>query len=66
MSIMRKDGSNWVDGENFFDSKVELEALEERVVDHLLHVLQHDGYFEPRDGGYRFVSGLPEDCWRSR
>ena len=35
-------------------------------VDDVLHVLQHDGYLEPRDGGYRFVSGLLEDWWRGR
>lgn len=63
---MRKGGGNWVDGENFFNSKLELEALEERVVDHVLHVLQHDGYLYPRGGGYRFDSGLPEDWWCSR
>ncbi|MDE0533325.1 MAG: hypothetical protein OXI01_18020 [Albidovulum sp.] len=28
---MRKGGSNWVDGENFFDREKELEALEERA-----------------------------------
>ncbi len=28
---MRKGGSNWVDGENFFDRETELEALKERV-----------------------------------
>ncbi len=28
---MRKGGSNWVDGEDFFDRKTDLEALEERV-----------------------------------
>ncbi len=32
----------------------------------LLHVLQHDGYLERQDGGYRFVSALLEDWWRSR
>ena len=37
-----------------------------RPVDHVLHVLQHDGYLEPRDGGYRFVSRLVEDWWRGR
>lgn len=36
------------------------------MVDHVLHVLQHDGYLEPGDGGYRFVSGLLEDWWRGR
>ena len=35
-------------------------------VDHVLHVLQHDGYLGPEDGGYRFVSGLVEDWWRVR
>ena len=35
-------------------------------VDHVLRVLQHDGYLERRDGGYRFVSGLLEDWWRGR
>ncbi len=32
----------------------------------ILHVLQHDGYLERQDDGYRFVSGLLEDWWRSR
>ncbi|MDE0147241.1 MAG: AAA family ATPase [Rhodospirillaceae bacterium] len=32
----------------------------------VLHVLQHDGYLERLAGGYRFVSGLLEDWWRSR
>ena len=36
------------------------------TVDHVLHVLQHDGYLEPVDGGYRFVSKLVEDWWRGR
>ena len=35
-------------------------------VEDVLHVLQHDGYLERQDGGYRFVSGLLEDWWRSR
>ncbi len=35
-------------------------------VGHILHVLEHDGYLERRDGGYRFVSGLLEDWWRDR
>ena len=34
--------------------------------ENVLHVLQHDGYLERVDGGYRFVSGLLEDWWRSR
>ena len=36
------------------------------AVDHVLRVLQHDGYLEPGDGGYRFVSGLLEDGWHGR
>ena len=36
------------------------------TVANVLHVLQHDGYLEPKDGGYRFVSGLLEDWWRGR
>ena len=35
-------------------------------VEDVLHVLLHDGYLERLDGGYRFVSGLLEDWWRSR
>ena len=35
-------------------------------VEDVLHVLEHDGYLERLDGGYRFVSGLLEDWWRGR
>ena len=35
-------------------------------VEDVLHVLEHDGYLERQDGGYRFVSGLLEDWWRGR
>ena len=35
-------------------------------VEDVLHVLEHDGYLERSDGGYRFVSGLLEDWWRGR
>ena len=35
-------------------------------VPNVLHVLEHDGYLERKDGGYRFVSGLLEDWWRGR
>ena len=35
-------------------------------VEDVLHVLEHDGYLERRDGGYRFVSGLLEDWWSGR
>ncbi|MDE0409726.1 MAG: ATP-binding protein [Alphaproteobacteria bacterium] len=36
------------------------------TVGDVLHVLLHDGYLEPQDGGYRFRSGLLEDWWRNR
>ena len=35
-------------------------------VANVLHVLEHDGYLERHGNGYRFVSGLLEDWWRSR
>ena len=35
-------------------------------VDDVLGLLEHDGYLERHDGGYRFVSGLLEDWWRGR
>ena len=35
-------------------------------VEGILHVLEHDGYLEREDGGYRFVSGLLEDWWWGR
>ena len=31
--MLTKGGSNWVDGDRFFDREAELEALEERVRD---------------------------------
>ena len=35
-------------------------------VDDVLGLLEHDGYLERQDDGYRFVSGLLEDWWRGR
>ena len=35
-------------------------------IEHVLRVLEHDGYLETRKGGYRFVSGLLKDWWRAR
>ena len=35
-------------------------------IDDVLHVLEHDGYFERYEGAYRFTSGLLEDWWRMR
>ena len=35
-------------------------------VEELLYVLEHDGYLARQGEGYRFVSGVLEDWWRSR
>ncbi len=35
-------------------------------IQHVLHVLEHDGYLGPSADGHRFVSGLVEDWWRAR
>ena len=35
-------------------------------IEDVLHVLEHDGYLERYEGGYRFISGLLEDWWRTR
>lgn len=35
-------------------------------VEDILHILEHDGYLEKHEGGYRFISGLLEDWWRTR
>ena len=35
-------------------------------IDDILYSLQHDGYLERRDEGYRFVSGLLQDWWLAR
>ena len=35
-------------------------------VENVLHVLEHDGYLAKCGGGYRFISGLLEDWWRTR
>lgn len=32
----------------------------------LLYILEHDGYLEPAENGFRFVSRLLEDWWRTR
>ena len=36
------------------------------VIEDVLYLLEHDGYLERQDGGYRFISGLLEDWWRIR
>ena len=35
-------------------------------IQNVLHVLEHDGYLEGSDDGYRFVSALLEDWWHAR
>ncbi len=81
MAGLKKAGSNWVDGDRFFDREAELDVLRARgqngthwavsdhpvPIDDVLRVLEHDGYLEPwGDDEYRFVSGLLEDWWRAR
>ncbi|MXX65871.1 MAG: ATP-binding protein [Chloroflexi bacterium] len=41
-------------------------AIGKIELDDLLHLLQHDGYLEPCEGGLRFASGLLEDWWLAR
>lgn len=36
------------------------------TIENVLHLLEHDGYLERQSGGYRFISGLLEDWWRTR
>ncbi|MCY4007629.1 MAG: hypothetical protein OXE84_12525 [Rhodobacteraceae bacterium] len=60
-------GPETVDGyRNHFSRRDARDTAGEPSVDHVLHVLQHDGYLEPGNGGYRFVSSLLEDWWRGR
>ena len=35
-------------------------------LEHVLYVLEHDGYLTRETRGYRFTSGLLEDWWRAR
>ena len=35
-------------------------------IDDILHVLEYDGYLARHEGGYRYISGLLEDWWRTR
>ena len=42
------------------------EIGEHPSIPELLYILEHDGYLEPHEGGFRFVSGLLEDWWRTR
>ena len=52
--------------QNFRDSLMSSPAEDGVSIDDVLYSLEHDGYVERRDGGYRFVSGLLEDWWRAR
>ena len=36
------------------------------VIEDLLHLLEHDGYLQREDDGYRFLSGFLEDWWLAR
>ena len=42
------------------------EVGERASIPELLYILEHDGYLESHEGGFRFVSGLLEDWWRTR
>ena len=35
-------------------------------IENIFHVLEHDGYLARQGDGYRFISGLLEDWWRSK
>ena len=39
---------------------------EDLSINDVLHLLEHDGYIERQDEGYRFVSGLLQEWWRAR
>ena len=39
---------------------------EDLSINDVLHLLEHDGYLERQDEGYRFVSGLLQDWWLAR
>ena len=39
---------------------------EDLSINYVLHLLEHDGYLERQEGGYRFVSGLLQDWWQAR
>ena len=41
-------------------------TADNKTIDGVLYLLEHDGYFERRADGYGFVSGLLEDWWRAR
>ena len=48
------------------DRRRESLAAGAESVEDILRTLEHDGYLERQDDGYRFVSGLLEDWWRVR
>ncbi|MCY3745462.1 MAG: ATP-binding protein [Acidobacteria bacterium] len=50
----------------FFGARVREGAGGPVSIDHLLRLLEHDGYLARNGDDYRFVSGLLEDWWRAR
>ena len=42
------------------------ELPNQRTIEDVLHVLEHDGYLKRRSDGYGFLSGWLEDWWRAR
>ena len=36
------------------------------AIEVVLHLLEHDGYLQRENGGYRFLSGFLEDWWLAR
>ena len=58
-----------LDGETVDRYRAHFGAREEDgapSVEDVFYVLEHDGYLERGDGGYRFVSGLLEEWWQGR
>ena len=47
----------------FYRADLEAEPL---ALQHVLNLLEHDGYLMQAHDGYRFASGLLEDYWRTR
>ena len=50
----------------YFGARTEGAETDAADIENILHVLEHDGYLARQGDGYRFVSGLLEDWWRSR
>ncbi len=50
----------------FYGDRSEGAEADATNIENIFHVLEHDGYLARRGDGYRFISGLLEDWWRSR